>query len=167
MFDLEVAMKTFTRPLLAISLLLLLACFLATPQLIASEVDLDNDGYTADVDCDDDNPGWHDECTLSAYTGCTNANQFSEQCLPNVSNIEIKLNMLHNLAMDWDKHTWDNLLTPIRVRPGDNIQPPYKIPDFYASKRHVQSIQYIFSPPHRYIVTSLSDEHTNMLKMLA
>lgn len=154
-------MKTLMKQLLATSHLLFVACFLAVPQLAAGEVDLDNDGYTVEVDCDDDNPAWHDECTLSAYTACTNENQFIEQCLPNVSNVEIKLAMLNDQAMDWDKHTWDNLQTSIRVRPGDNIQPPYIIPDFYASKRHVQSIQYIFSPPHRFIVTSLSDEHTN------
>ena len=100
--------------------------------------------------------GWE----LKAYTGCTNENRVAVQCLPNISNVESKLNALHEdlVGMKKDKHTWKYA----RVRPGDNLQFPYQDPLFYASKRHVQSIQYFdITSSDRYIVTSLSDEHTN------
>jgi hypothetical protein len=111
-----------------------------------------------DPGCDADNDLWNGVCTLAAYQGCTSENQIEEQCLPNVSNVVTHLGMLEELNVDKDKHTWKGA----RVRPGDNLLvPPWVDPLYYASKRHVQSIQYIANLPDRYIVTSLSDEHTN------
>ena len=110
-----------------------------------------------DPGCDADNDLWNGVCTLAAYQDCTNDNQFENQCLPNVSNVVTHLEKLEELKVDKDKHTWKGA----RVRPGDNLQPIWLDPLFYASKRHVQSIQYIANLPNRYIITSLSDEHTN------
>jgi hypothetical protein len=126
------------------------------PLVAANGEDLDLDGYPADIDCDDNNPLWHRDCTLTAYQGCTNELQYANQCLPNVANVEDKLDMLQHRKVDKDKHSWEGGI----VRPGDNAP-------FYHSKRHVQSIQYIVNEPTtaspiRYIVTSMSDEHNNM-----
>ena len=98
-------------------------------------------------------PVWGDDAwELKAYKECTNENRFLNQCLPNVSTVEVTLDTLNEdlVGMNKDKHTWKDA----RVRPGDNLP--------FASKRHVQSIQYIdITSSDRYIVTSLSDEHTN------
>src|SRR5210317_1898843 len=59
---------------------------------------------------------------LFGYTGCTFENQFQNQCLPNVSNIEERLNALHenHVSMDVDRHSWRGLVDG-DARPSDDM----------------------------------------------
>lgn len=133
------------------SLLIAISLVFSIQTTFSAEVDNDGDGRPATVDCDDNNPLWHDDCTLTAFQGCTDANQRDFDCLPNISNVVLKLETLdeHLVGMRKDKHVWWD----VDHRPGDNTP-------FSGSKRHVQSIQHIaFGEGKRYIVTSMSDEH--------
>ncbi|MBW2603172.1 MAG: hypothetical protein JRE28_02495 [Deltaproteobacteria bacterium] len=122
---------------------------------------------------------------LSGYTGCTSENRFENQCLPNVSNIEKKLNNLSEdlVKMDADRHSWKGFDEDSWARPSDDatayidletvkeiFQSPEKIIALFSgdtdhitalqkAKKHLQSIQYIDnSRGERYLITSISDE---------
>lgn len=94
---------------------------------------------------------------LTGYKNCTSENQFENQCLPNVSNIEEKLNALHenHVSMDVDRHSWRGLVDG-DARPSDDM---IGMASKEKAKKHVQSIQYIGNTSgDRYLVTSLGDE---------
>ena len=138
--------------------------------------DYDDDGYAADVDCNDDNNlFWHGEtvvlpltnlefkvCTMKPYD-CDYSRHYVDQCLPMVTNVEEKLDDLaeHKTRVNQDRHSWAKNDGSSWARPGRSAVLGEPVWDFPLGKKHNQSIQYIdygLAPPERFIVTSISDE---------